>query len=176
MDVIFARGVRHWWFFLIRGILFIALGIYMVATPAASYAALAFLFGLIIFIAGIVELIRVVRDNDSFNRGLHLILGVIDIILGIVLMSHIAAGETILRILVGLWFLFRGLSLFGFSSVMRRSWPVIVGGVLIIIFSLFILFNSVFGAVTIILWTAFAFVITGLMNIVLAMRLKPLEH
>lgn len=176
MEVIFTRSVRHWWFFLIRGILFIGLGIYMVATPAASYAALAFIFGLIILIAGIVELLRVVRDSDAFNRGLHLILGIIDIILGIVLVTHIAAGETILRILVGLWFLFKGLSLFGFSGMMQRSWPVIVGGVLIIIFSLFILFNSAFGAITIILWMAFAFVITGLMNIILAMRLKPLER
>jgi len=47
MEITVDRNWRHWWVFLTRGILFILLGIYMFASPAQSYAALAFLFGLI---------------------------------------------------------------------------------------------------------------------------------
>jgi uncharacterized membrane protein HdeD (DUF308 family) len=101
MEISVDRSWRHWWVFLVRGILFIAMGIYMFATPANSFAALAFAFGLIIFVAGMGELIRVVREDNAANRGWHLALGLFDLIIGIALIGHLAAGEDILRIAVG---------------------------------------------------------------------------
>ncbi len=144
----------------------------MIASPAGSYAALGFFFGLVIFLAGVAELLHVVRDRSSAGRGWHLFLGIVDIILGFVLMDHVAAGVTILRIIVGIWFLFRGISLFSFSRIAGRSWILTLGGILTVIFALLILFNPVFGAMTIILWTAIAFIITGFFNVMLALRLK----
>lgn len=175
MEITIGKSFRHWWAFLIYGIIFILLGIYLIAAPASGFAALGFLFGLVILLAGIAELLRVIRDTDAFNRGFHLTIGIIDIILGIILITHIAASETIMRIIVGIWFLFRGISMLSLSGVGRRSWFMIFGGIVILIAAILILFNPVFGAVTIILWTAFAFIITGIMNLALAFRLKSLE-
>lgn len=176
MEAGFNRGVRHWWAFLVYGVIFMLFGIYMVAAPASGFATLGFLFGLIILLYGIAELVRVVRDTDSFNRGFHLILGIIDIVLGILLITHIAASEAILRIIVGIWFLFRGISMLSFSGFGRRSWLMVFGGIIIIIAAALILFNPVFGAVTIILWTAFAFIITGIMNLAIAFRLRSVNE
>ena len=175
MEIIVDRSLRHWWFFLIRGILFILLGIYMIAAPAAGYVALGFLFGLIILVAGVSELLRVVREKSAVSRGWHLAIGLFDIIAGIALIGHITASETILRIVVALWFLFKGISLLGFSGLRQRYWPIILGGVIITVFGLFILFSPAFGAATIILWTAFAFALIGIMNIMLSIRMKSLE-
>jgi uncharacterized membrane protein HdeD (DUF308 family) len=172
MEITAIKSIRHWWAFLIYGIIFILMGIYLVAAPVSGFAALGFLFGLVILLAGIAELLRVVRDTDSFNRGFHLIAGIIDVILGVVLITHIAASETIMRIIIGIWFLFRGISMLSFSGIGRRSWFMVFGGVVIIIAAALILFNPLFGAVTIILGTAFAFIITGIMNLALAFRLK----
>jgi uncharacterized membrane protein HdeD (DUF308 family) len=176
MEAMLTKGFRHWWAFLIYGLIFILTGIYLVAAPAAGFAALGFLFGLVILLYGIAELIRVVQDTDSFNRGFHLILGIVDLILGILLITHIAASETIMRIIVGIWFLFRGISMLSFSGFGRRSWLMVFGGIIVIIAGALILFNAAFGAITIILWTAFAFIITGIMNLALAFRLRQLEH
>jgi uncharacterized membrane protein HdeD (DUF308 family) len=166
------RSLRHWWVFLIRGLLFILVGIYMICSPASSYAALGFLFGLIILLAGIAELLHVYRENRARNRGWHLFLGIVDIILGIILMGHIAASITILRIIVGIWFLLRGFSLLSFSGLIGKSWLLTVGGIITIIFAGLILFNPIFGAMTIILWTAIAFIVTGLFNVLLAFTMK----
>lgn len=173
MELGIDRSLRHWWVFIIRGVLFILLGVYMILSPATSYAALGFLFGLIIFVAGIVELLHVSRSVYTGNRRGHLALGIIDIILGIVLMSHIAASVAILRIIVGIWFLFRGISLFSFSRTIHRSWMLKLGGVVTFIFGLLIIFNAAFGSFTIILFTAIAFIITGIFNAWLGFKMKP---
>ncbi|WP_428331241.1 HdeD family acid-resistance protein [Mucilaginibacter sp.] len=166
------RSIRHWWVFVLRGALFILVGIYMVANPATSFVALGFVFGLIILLAGVTELLRVVRDKDAGSRSWHLMLGIVDIILGIVLMGHVATSVAILRIIVGFWFLFRGISLFSFSRITGGSVLLTIGAVLNIIFALMIIFNAVFGSLTIIIFIAIAFIITGLMNVWLGYRLK----
>jgi uncharacterized membrane protein HdeD (DUF308 family) len=175
MEIAVDRSLRHWWVFLIRGLLFIFVGIYMISTPAGSFAALGFLFGLIILLAGLAELFHVVRDRSAFNRGWHLALGIIDIILGIILIGHMTASEVILRIIVGIWFLFRGISLFSFSRLTDNTWVLKAGGILIFVFALLILFNPLFGALTIVLSTAIAFIITGFFNVLLGFRLKKIE-
>jgi uncharacterized membrane protein HdeD (DUF308 family) len=173
MELAVDRSVRHWWVFLIRGILFIGLGIYMIFSPAISYAALGFIFGLVILLAGIAELLRVTGYRDAANRGWHLALGLIDLIIGIVLMGHIAASEAILRILVGIWFLIGGASLFGFSRLIGRSWLLLSGGLITAILGLLIIFDAAFGAVTIIVFTAIAFIVTGIFYTWLGYRFKP---
>jgi uncharacterized membrane protein HdeD (DUF308 family) len=172
MEMSVDRSLSHWWVFILRGILFILVGIYMICSPATSYAALGFIFGLIVFIAGISELLHVYRDRNSRNRRGHLFLGIVDIILGLVLMGHITASVTIFRIIVGIWFLFRGISLLSSSGIIGRSWLLTLGGIITIIFAALILFNPAFGAMTIILWTAIAFIITGLFNVVLGISTK----
>jgi uncharacterized membrane protein HdeD (DUF308 family) len=172
MELSVDRSIRHWWVFLLRGILFIAVGVYIICSPGTGYAALGFMFGLIIFLAGISELLHVYRDNSSRNRGWHLFLGIMEVIFGIVLIGNIAASVDILRIIIGIWFLFRGMSLLSFSGFFKRSVLLAIGGIITIIFGAMILFNAAFGAMTIILVTAIAFIVTGLFNTVLAFGMK----
>ena len=172
MELEIARTQRHWWVFTLRGVLFIGLGIYMIVEPTGSFAALGFLFGLIIFLSGATELFRVTRERTQAGRMWHLILGIVEVILGLVLMGHIMTSMAILRIILGLYFLFRGFSLFTYARHKQSSWLLIAGAILIFIFGLLVLFDATVGDMTIILWTAIAFVITGLFNVVLGFALK----
>jgi len=173
MELPIDRSIRHWWVFLIRGILFILVGIYMIFSPLASFIALGFLFGLMILLAGISELLNVPRGNSSGGRSWHLALGIIEILFGIVLMSHVATSVAILRILVGISFIFRGVTLFNVSRSMHTSWVPRLGGVLIVMFGLLILFDVAFGSITVILFVAIAFIITGIFNAWLGYNMKP---
>jgi uncharacterized membrane protein HdeD (DUF308 family) len=174
MEITVDRSIRHWWVFLVRGILFILTGIYMISSPTTSFVALGFFFGLVILLAGVSELLHAYRSRRESSRSWHLMIGLIDIILGVVLMSHVSASVTVLRIIVGIWFLFRGISLLGFSGIMGKSWVLSLGGILTLLFGLLVLFNPAFGSMTIILWIAFAFILTGLFNILLSFRMKRL--
>ncbi len=172
MELALRRIHRHWWIFVVRGILFAALGIYMAFEPAGSFEALGFLFGLIILLAGITELMRIGSDRNRNTRGWHLAVGILEVVLGLVLMSHVAAGMSILRIILGVWFLFRGITMITLSLNSGLSWTVTFGAILIAIFGLLILVDPTFGSLTIILWTALAFVVNGIFNIWLGYRLK----
>jgi uncharacterized membrane protein HdeD (DUF308 family) len=60
----------------------------------------------------------------------------------------------------------------GFASLLQRPFWMIAGGILMILFALLIIFNPAIGAMTIVLWTAFAFIITGIFNSLLAFSLR----
>lgn len=172
MEITVGRGIRLWWVFVLRGILFVLLGIYLFAAPASGLIAVGFMFGLIIFLAGIADLLRAYQDRDQSDRGWHLFTGIIDLVLGIVLMTHLGASLTVLRIVIGFYFLFRGLMIFSFRRAAQGSWWVILGALVVLLFVGMIWFNAAFGAMTIVLWIALAFVVTGILNIMLGLRLK----
>ncbi len=173
MEITVDRSLRKWWVFVLRGVLFILAGVYMLASPKGSFLTLSFLFGLLILFAGIAELFHAYQDNRPGNRRWHLIIGLAEVILGMVLMNHLTASMDIMRIIVGLYILFRGLWMVFFAWISDRSWWLIAGGVLVVVFAGIVLFNPVVGAMTIIVWTALAFIMIGLLNLFLGLRIKP---
>ncbi len=175
MESSVSRSLRHWWVILIRGLLFIFLGIYMIASPAGSFAALGFLFGFIILLAGLAELLHSTRARLVVSRRWHLFLGIIDVVLGIILMGHVATSMAIIRIVLGVWFLFRGVSLFSHFRNENNSYGLLAGAILTVVFGLLVLFNPTFGDMTIILWAAIGFIITGIFNVLLALLVKKVQ-
>jgi uncharacterized membrane protein HdeD (DUF308 family) len=172
MEVTVDRSIRHWWVYIIRGVLFILLAIYMFCAPASGYLALSFLFGAAILLAGISELMHSYQYRGKANRGWHLFAGLIELLLGFVLISHLAASETILRFIIGLYFLFRSIMIFSLHGI-TQSWWVNMIGLVVLALAILILVNPVFAAMTIVLWTGLAFLITGFMNVLLGIRMKP---
>ena len=118
------------------------------------------------------KLARVIRERDQGSRAFHLFVGVINIILGIILVGHIGTSEDILRIVLGLWFLFSGISLMSFSRFTGPNWLLTAGGVIVVLFALAIIFKPLFGAITIDLLIAVGFITTGLFELILGYRLK----
>ena len=172
MELVIDRKPRHWWLFLLRGVIFVLLGVYMIFAPTSGFAAMGFLLGLAILLGGVFQLYRTVRDPDEHSRLWHLIGGIVELVIGIVLIGHIGTSEAILRIIVGLWFIVSGVSVFNLSRTGTKNLMLTIGGVLIVLLGLFIIFDSTFGATTIVLVTAIAFIITGIFNIMLGFRLK----
>lgn len=173
MEITIDRSIRHWWVFLVRGILFILVGAYLFASPASGYLALSFLLGLVILLAGVAELIRAYQDHGSGNRGWHLFMGLVDLLLGLILMNHLAASMVILRIIVGFYFLFKGITVLTFRSLAKSAWWLVFGGVVVLIFVFLIWFNPVFGTASVLIFTALAFIVTGILNIMLGLRMRP---
>jgi uncharacterized membrane protein HdeD (DUF308 family) len=172
MEITVDRSMRLWWVFILRGLLFAGVGVYMLASPVSGYLALGFMFGLIILLTGIAELLRAYQDRGSGNRGWHLFIGLIDLLLGIVLLGHLAASMAILRIVIGFYFLFKGITLLTFRKHGNPA-VLIIGGLALALFVGMIWFNAAFGTMTIIIWTALAFLVTGVLNIMLGLRMRP---
>jgi uncharacterized membrane protein HdeD (DUF308 family) len=174
--------VRNWWISLLIGILYIIAGVWVFQTPLASYVSLSIVFSVFIFVSGISQILfSITNKNDINNWGWYLAGGILDLIIGILLMSHPLMTMTILPFYVGFWLLFQGFMAIGLSfqfkaiDVPNWGWLLFLG-FLTLMFAFLLLANPVFAGLSIIYMTAMAFVSAGIFRIFLAFGLKKIKN
>ncbi len=173
------QAVRYWWLMLLIGIALFVLGILVFVYPAQSYVSMAVLFGWVILAAGILEVV-LSASSDHFvtGRGWMLAGGVIQIILGLILVFNVALSAVTLPIVLGFWLLFRGFSTIGLGGDMRAmgisgaGWTI-VGGVLLLRCALWMLFQPlVFGTAFVVVWLGVALLFAGVSAMALSFQLR----
>ena len=82
------QAVRYWWLLLLVGIALFVIGMLTFVFPARSYVGMSMLFGWVILLAGILEVV-ISTANRHFitGRGWMLAGGIIQIVLGVILIS-----------------------------------------------------------------------------------------
>lgn len=174
-------AIKHWYLSLIVGVLFILLGFWILRTPVEAYITLALLFSISFFINGIFEIIFSISNRKELNSwGWFLATGIIDLIFGIWLMSAPQLSIAVLPLYIGFILLFRSVSAIGFSFEIKsygsKNWGWLLAlGILGILFSFIMIWNPIIGGITIIFWTAMAFLIYGISRVVLSIRFKQLK-
>lgn len=172
------QAVRYWWLMLLIGILLIALGILVFVYPAQSYVSLAVIFGWAMLAAGILEVV-LSATNDHFvtGRGWMLAGGIIQIILGLILIFNVALSAAMLPIVLGFWLLLRAFATIGLGGDLRAmevsgSGWTIASGILLLLCALWMLFQPlVFGTAVVIVWVGIALLLAGIAAIALAFQL-----
>ena len=115
------------------------------------------------------------------GRGWAAVLGVLEIILGIILICSPAITAMMLPIVLGIWLLFRGIGLIGIASEMSHFkvngmvWTIILG-ILLIICSLMILFQPLFGIAAVVVWVGISFMVAGVSLVVFAFQLFSIKN
>ncbi|MGR8934941.1 MAG: HdeD family acid-resistance protein [Gammaproteobacteria bacterium] len=174
-------AVKHWYLSLILGIFFIFAGFWVLQTPVESYLALSILFSLTFFVNGIAEIFYYTTNRQTVsNWGWGLTGGIIDLLFGLWLIASPLLSAAVLPFVVGFMLLFRSSTAMAVSFDMKSHgthewWLLLIIGILGLIFSFMILFNPVFGGMTIVIWTALALLSIGLFRIMLAFKLKRLN-
>lgn len=174
------QSVKHWYLPLVSGLLFIGGGCWVLRTPLESYITLAILFAVLLFITGIVEIAFAVTNRSELGHwGWSLMAGVLDFIVGFILVMHPDVSIAILPFYIGFVVMFRSMLAIGWAIEMRRlkagQWGALLAiGILGIIFSFIILTNPLLGGLTIVFYTAWALIIVGVFNLSLAFRLRKL--
>lgn len=175
------NAVKHWYLSLIVGILFLLFGFWILKTPLESYVTLALLFGVIFLVNGIFEIIFSISNRKEIdNWGWILAGGIIDLLFGIVLASNVGLSMAVLPFYVGFMLLFRSVAAIGYAFDLKgfgiRDWYwLLLLGILGLLFSFIMIWNPIFGGMTIIIWTAMAFITYGIFRIILAFKLRRLH-
>lgn len=173
--------VKYWYVPLILGIIFILCGIWAMSSPLSTFLALAMLFSISFIISGIGDLVFAAANAKELKGwGWHLVTGFLSLILGILLVVYPAISMSALIFIVGFTLLFRSFQLFGFSLELKDTgipkWGYITfASVLGIITSFILLANPIFTGVSVVVFTALAFIFIGIAYIVLSINLKKVK-
>lgn len=175
------KTIKHWWLFLLSGILLILGSIYVFSTPQESYLSLAWLFSLLVFANGISNVIFSIANSKQLKGwGWYLTGGIFEVLIGVLLLSYPAITIILLPVFVGFWLLFKGINMIGNSfelkdlGILDWGWFLLLGVALVVVATSMILL-PIIGHYTVIILTGFGLFILGLANIMLAFKLKKVK-
>ena len=176
------EAVKYWWLLLLTGLVLVAVGIWVFASPATAYLSLSILFGASILSIGFFETVFAISSRKSLEGwGWTLASGLLDIVIGAYLLTYPGVTMAILPFVLGFWLLFRGFSAIGFSFDMKAygdsSWGwSLLFAIGIIVFAIMMLLVPAFGVANIIAWTGLSFIFAGVSRIIFAFTLKKWKN
>jgi len=171
-------SVRNWWLFAIKGLLLLAAGVAILMRPAEGYVGLSVLFSVVIFCVGFAQIVFALGNRASLSGwGWTLASGIIDLAIGLFLISFPGVSLATLPFFVGFWLMLRAFYLMGIAFDLNhagvKGWGwLLASGILTLIFSWMVLFFPLAGAVGIIYYSAIAFIAGGLGAFILAFKLR----
>ena len=184
MANIFSKAVstvKHWWLFLLTGILLIVGSIWVFLTPVESYVNLAWIFSILVLVTGISYVIFSISNRKELEEwGWYLTGGIFEIVMGIILVSYPDLTIIMLPLFVGFWLMFRGAQIIAASPKLKEyrfinwGWLMLLGIALTIVSFLMIL-DPLFGFLNVVYITSVALLLLGIANIMLSLKLKEIK-
>lgn len=177
------QAIRYWWLLLVVGIVLLVVGLLTFLFPARSYLGLSMLLGWVILLAGVLEVVLSTSSRHFITgRGWMLAGGLIEMILGLVLIFNVGLAASMLPLLLGFWLLMRAFATIGLGSDMRTleiagsGWTILTG-ILLLLCSLWILFRPLgVGTAAVIVWVGITLLFAGVASCTLAMQLRHAHH
>lgn len=172
-----------WWLILIRGILFILLGIVALVQPVGAVVVLAMVFGIYAIVDGLMVTVAAIVSRKSYQGwGWLIAQGVLTVIAGILILS-MPAVFGLLGILTVLWFLAISAFVGGIMAIVSaarskgsvKGWGI-VGGALDIIFGILIAvlaITSPAGTLLAMIWVvAIGAIVIGIVLVIASFRAR----
>lgn len=176
----FFGKTQYWWGMLILGILLTIMGIWMMVYPLAGYMLIANVFGWALLISGIFQIvISTSLEKRIPGWGWWLAGGIMDVIIGIILVTNITFTEFVLPFFFAFIFLFKGIqnviASFMMVSDYKYWWLYLLNGVLMLIIAwMFFSSANTPAFITDFLVSVF-FIYWGAMLTVFSFDLKPVK-
>jgi uncharacterized membrane protein HdeD (DUF308 family) len=176
-----STDVRNWWWFIVKGLLLILAGIAIFARPLEGYAGLSVLFSVVMLGAGLAQIFFASSNSDVIKGwGWTLASGILDVVIGIYLLTFPLVTMATLPFILGFWLLFRSFYLIGASFDLKSlgvtDWGwLLFGGILSSVLGCFVLYYPGAGAISIIYVSGSAFFVAGVFNLYLSVKLKALK-
>ena len=165
------------WGSLILGILFVLVSLISFQDPVGNLVAIVVVFAIFAFLKGIFELFvrNRMKELTGYKGKMPLVIGIIDILVGIFFLFNIGAGVVALPFVFAIWFIADSiLALFtadlakGYST--GYYWFPVIINILGVVLGCILLFNPISSALTLIFLVGFYFMLFGINHIVYAFR------
>lgn len=166
---------RFDWGSVLVGILLIILGGWCFYRPDRTLELVAVLVGIGAIVKGVYELWfrRMVRRWLDLRSRWLLILGILDIILGLVFTFKVATGVQVIAIIFALWFIFDTVGQLFIASYYRQMnrgyyWLLVILNLVAFALGVILLFNPVLSGLALVWLIASFMILVGLIQIIAA--------
>jgi len=171
----------NWWILLIVGILFLILSGKVMMHPAESIIGLAFFIGWASLIAGFFQVGFAISSKAIIkNWTWRLFSGIINIVIGVIFLSHPAMTAQMLPFLFGFWMIFIGITTF-FNGIREKNsnvpggWFEMLLGVLIFIGGMSISYYPAQEASMLIWFIGFTLMFYGIYFVVISLQISKMK-
>lgn len=123
---------HHWGWHLALGITLIVLGIAAGSMAVATTIMTVVLMGAVLAVSGVLEIISAIRHQGHHSFWLQLLAGVLDGVVGVVIMTRPLAGAVVLTLMLAAFFLVGGVYRAVAAISLRLpqwGWSLVSGGV-----------------------------------------------
>lgn len=171
-DIGFIRNVFKtlWWVVLLRGILMVAFGLFMIVWPEPALVAFVWLFGIYAIIDGAASLMHVWRTRS--NIGMGVALGVVSVLAGLVALIWPGVTAVAALFLFAAWILLLGVIQLAAGVSVRRipgsGWGWLAGAGALLVILGFLLFAAPSGGILAILTLVGAITIAAGVALIIA--------
>ncbi len=168
---------KNWYMFLIKGIIMILLAILVFNHPGATLLGVAVYLGIGLVITGIIAIgLGIAERKLNPDWRWRTFEGVIDLILGFIVINNPVLTISIIPFLIGFWAGIYGIFLFidAFSSKESRGLKMI-SGILIFLLAWVLMFNPLFMGLTMVIWFGVLLLINGIANVIISFGLRKIK-
>jgi uncharacterized membrane protein HdeD (DUF308 family) len=169
---------RNWWMLLVRGIAAILFGIAALIWPGLALVTLVLLFAAYAFVDGIFTIIFALQHRDQPRWWVTLLEGIVGVLAGVATFIWTDVAGFVLLTIIGVWAIMTGvleiiLAIRLREEIQGEFWMGL-GGLLSILFGLFVILFPGAGALSIITIIAVYAIAFGVILILLAFRVRSL--
>jgi uncharacterized membrane protein HdeD (DUF308 family) len=173
------RVLPPWWLMLITGIGWILVGLIVLRFDYTSVSAISLLFGFVALAAGVMEIMVMILAAGWWKL-FHIVLAIVFIVTGIVAFIHpgdtfkaLAAVFSFFLIFAGTWDVIVSIST---RHEIEVWWLQLVGGIIELALGFWAAGYYGRSAVLLVAWVAAFALIRGVRDIVLAFRVREVQH
>jgi len=172
---------RIWWLPVLRGVVLLVLGLFMLVQPLGTVKALVWVFGVFAIIDGLIAIAQWLGNRKEPGAGWWLISGVVGIAFGVIAVVWTGPTAQVIFYLITLWVLVIGVLGIIASVVLYRSrdigwYWVLTFGLIAFLFGLLLLMNPQTSvSIIVVLLGLFAFV-GGVVLVVSGFATKQLAN
>jgi uncharacterized membrane protein HdeD (DUF308 family) len=170
---------KNWWATVLRGLLAIGVGVLAWSRPDIFWASLVLVFGIYAIVDGVFAIIAVFTE-ETRDRALHFVEGILGVVVGTIVFLYPDQAGTAIVLVIGLWAAASGLVEIGSAIRLRREiadeWLLGLGGASSVILGVILIVRPQFGQVTTTYVLGTYGLVFGVILVMLGFRLRGFKQ
>ena len=174
--------IKEWWIPTLVGIGLMFMGGFFMLQPVETFMVLTAIFGWLIFTAGGFNTVFALRNRKFFDGWyIYLIIGLLEAVLGAVMLFQPELSATTLIMFMGFWLTFSAVARISLSFWLKKAelpnwWISLLSGIILLFFSILILINPVIGMFSVVYLVSIPIFMAGLLSLFFGIQLKQFDN